>query len=146
MESPGPNWDDSEHKARLVYRACLANRYVKEWFIKFASNVSYLAEVVDTLTQQLSGATPLEYATREYLNGTDSNELRHTVTRIQGRPRIAASGVILHPPLGTYYYDVLNRRVTPVPSSPIVINVLPAKGEQIAMFSYTRDGMMDGKI
>ena len=145
VESPGPNWDDPEHKARLAYRACLANRYIKEWFIKFASDFWYMAKVVDTLTQQLSRATPLESATREYLNGSDLNKLRHTVARIQGRPRIAASGVILHPPLGTYFYDALNRRVTPVPSSPIVINVLPAKGEQIAMFSYTSDGVMDGK-
>ena len=30
LENPGPDWDDPERKARLVYRTCLINRYVKE--------------------------------------------------------------------------------------------------------------------
>ena len=46
VENPSPNWDDPEHKARLVYRACLANRYIKEWFIGFASSIPYMSAVV----------------------------------------------------------------------------------------------------
>ena len=145
VENPGPNWDEPEHRATLVYRACLMNRYIKEWFIDFSSNFSYLSEVVVSQQEQLAGVTPLESATRKHLSGIDTSQLRHAVARIQGRPIAAASGLILHPPLGTTIFDIGNRRVIPVRSSPIAITLLPLRGEQVAMFSHTLDGTMDAK-
>ena len=143
VENPDPNWDDPEHRATLVYRACLMNRYIKEWFIEFSSNIPFLSEVVVSQQEQLAGAIPLESATRKYLSGIDASQLRHTVARIRGRPIVAASGLILHPPLGTTIFDSGNHRVISVRSSPIVITLLPLRGEQVAMFSYTLDGAMD---
>ena len=145
VEKPRPNWDDPEHRSRLVYRACLMNRYIKEWLIEFSSNIPFLSEVFVSQQKQLTGAIPLESATRKYLNGIDTGQLRHTVARIRGRPIVAASGLILHPPLGTIIFDSRNRRIIPVRSTPIVITLLPSRGEQVAMFSYTLDGTMDAK-
>ena len=145
VENPSPDWDNPEHKARLAYRGCLMNHYIKEWFITFASHIPFLSEVFATHQQQLFGALPLEDALREHLNGTDFNRLRHTVARVRGRPIIAASGVILHPPLGTKMYYSWDGRVLPVRSSPIVVTVLPGKGEQVAMFSHTVEGAMDAQ-
>ena len=145
VENPSPNWDDPEHRAILVYRACLINRYIKEWFINFSSNIPFLSEVVVSQQEQLTGAIPLESATRKHLNGVDTGQLRHTVVRVQGRPIIAASGVILHPPLGTFFYDTWDDRVIPTRSSPVVITVLPTREDQVAMFSYTLDGIMNAK-
>ena len=145
VENPSPNCDDSEHRAILVYRACLMNRYIKEWFIEFSSNFPFLSEVVVSQQEQLTGAIPLESATRKYLSGIDAGQLRHTVARIRGRPIVAASGLILHPPHGTTIMDNWKHRMIPVRSSPIAITLLPLKGEQVAMFSYTFDGTMDAK-
>ena len=145
IENPGPNWDDSEHKARLVYRACLINRYVKEWFITLASSIPLMAEVGVSQKQQLLYATLLESATREYLNGTRCGQLRHAVARVKGKPIIAASGVICHPPLGTFFRDNEDGNTIPVQSSSIAITILPAKGEQVAMFSSTLGGMMEAE-
>lgn len=145
VENPGPEWDDFEHKARLAYRTCLINRYFKEWVIELAHHLPHLAGVLVSQRQQLSYASPLESAIREYLNGDNLCQLRHTVARIGGKPIIAASGLILHPQLGTFFYDSRNNRVIPTQSFPIVITVLPAKSEQVIMFSYSLDGMLSAK-
>ena len=145
VENPSPVWGDPEHKARLLYRVCLMNRYIREWFIKFGTIFPFLQTVVVSEKQQLRHVTALESATRRYLNGTDLNQLRHTVVRIQGRPMIAASGVILHPPLGSYILNRPNQGVIPTGSSPIAITILPVKGQQVAMFSYTLEGLMDAQ-
>ena len=145
VENPSPDWNDPEHKARLLYRVCLMNRYVREWFIEFGSNFPFLRQMAVAEEQQLRHVTGLESATRNYLNGTDLNQLRHTVAHIEGRPIIAASGVILHPLPGSAVLVNRDYRVIPMSSSPIAITILPAKREQVAMFSYTLEGSMDAR-
>ena len=143
VENPCPDWDDPEHRARLAYRACLINRYTKEWFIQFSSKIPGLPVKTD-LWMQLAHTVSLESATRKYLNHTDDDQLRHEIAYIKGRPAIAASGVILHPQIGTHLRDDYDDSVTPVRSSPIAITVLPAKrNEQVVMFSYTLSGLME---
>ena len=143
LENPGPNWNDPEHKARLAYRTCLINRYFKEWAIRFADPL--LPDLLARQRQQLNLATPLESATRNYLNRTEQDHLRHVLARIRVRPRIAATGVIMEPPVGTHFYDRRYNRVIPTGSSPVAITILPRKGEQVALFSYALTGMMDAK-
>ena len=142
VENPRPDWDDAEHRARLAYRSCLINRYIKEWFITFTSRIQ-LQEVVTSQQQQLLGALPLETAIRNYLTGADTGQLCHNIAYIQCKPTIAASGVILHPPLGSHIYDTRSDRVIPMGASPIAIALLPSIGIQVAMFSYAVDGTMD---
>ena len=101
LENPGPNWNDPEHKARLAYRTCLINRYFKEWAIRFAD--PFLPDLLAEQRQQLNLATPLESATRNYLNRTEQDHLRHVLARIRVRPRIAATGVIMEPLAGTHF-------------------------------------------
>ena len=145
MENPAPEWDNSEHKAKLAYRAFLINRYMKEWFIDLTSRPPYLSPVNESLKEQLLHAARLEATIRDYLNGTNRDRLRHTVARIPGRPIIAASGVIFHPLLGSVLHDSRDGSVIPAPSSPIVITVLPTKKAQMAMFSYASDGVLNAK-
>ena len=145
VENPGPNWDDPEHMARLAYRTCLINRYIREWFIMFAPNFPFLRELPESEKQQLSHAIPLESAIRKYLVGCDRSQLSHKIARIANRPTIAATGVILHPLPESLLYVNWNTRVIPLESSAIAVTILPAKGEQIAMFSYTLAGMLDAQ-
>ena len=145
LENPGPDWDNPEHEARLVYRTCLINRYVKEWAIEFASRVPWLSDLLVRQRRQLSLATPLESATRDYLNRTDQGHLRHALARIEVKPRIAATGVIIDPPVGTHFRDLRDNRVIPTGSSPIAITILPGKREQVALISYAITGLMHAK-
>ena len=145
-ENPAPDWDNPDHKAKLAYRACLINRYMKEWFIGFGSGDPHLVWVSLTLREQLLHARPLEATIREYLNGAHHGRLRHEVTRIPGQPVIAALGVIFHPLIGSSIADNWSRRVVmSLHSSPIVVTLLPSKGEQLVMFSYASDGVFDAK-
>ena len=145
IENPDPNWDSPEHKALLAYRACLINRYTKEWFIDLSSRIPSMSQVSHTLKDQLLNAKPLETAIREYLTGINQDRLRHAVASIPGRPIIAASGVIYHPLLGSRLRDDWDGSVIPLPSSPIVITVLPARKAQVVMFSYPSDGVLNAE-
>lgn len=142
LENPGPDWDNPEHKARLVYRTCLINRYFKEWAIGFATRAPLVSDLSATQRRQLALAAPLESATRDYLNRTEQSNLRHALARIEGRPRIAATGVILDPPVGTHVRDLRHNKVIPIDSSPFAITVLPQKGEQVVLLSYPHTGIM----
>ena len=146
VENPGPNWDDPEHRAKLVYRACLMNRYIREWFVTFCSNFPFLSNVLKSEQRQLTGVIPLETATRKCLTGIDAGQLLHAVARIPGKPIIAASGILFHPLPGTAMHVGWVGKMVPMSSSPIAVTVLPARKEQLVMFSYTAAGMLDAKF
>ena len=145
VENPGPNWDDPEHLARLAFRACLINRYIREWFITFTSHFPFLHERPAAEKQQLSYATPFESVIRKYLNGDDRSQLRHKVARIKCRPILAAGGVILHPLPNASIHGNQNSQVIPLESSAIAVTILPAKEGQMVLFSYTLAGMLDAQ-
>ena len=144
LENPGPDWVDPEQKARLVYRTCLINRYFKVWGIEFATRAS-LSDLLAAQRRQLNLAAPLESATRDYLNRTEQGQLRHELVRIKVKPRVAATGVVVHPLAGTYILDLRDNSVIPTGSSPVAITILPRKGEQVALFSYALTGLMHAK-
>ena len=134
------------HMAKLVYRAYLLDRYIGEWFVGFWSKFSYFSENIDSRKQQISLTEPLGYAIRKSLEKPDSGQLYHSLAYIHNKPRIAASGIIMHPPMGTHFRDFDYNRYIPVSSSPVVVTVLPAKGRQVVMFSYTLDGMLNARF
>ena len=143
IENPKPNWDDPIHLLKLAYRSCRIEAYIKEWFVGVGSTVPGVAEMAEANRQQLSLALSLSESIRNDLIDEALNETRHSVAYINCRPTVAAAGLIAHPPLDSFYYDTWTNDFIPVPSSPIVITVLPERGRQVALFSYRRDGLFD---
>ena len=145
VENPKPNWDNPLHLSTVSYRACLINSYIKEWFIKVWSELPFMWNQGDAQDQQLKLATPLLESIRNDLIGQKQEEIRHAVAYIECQPTFAATGVIAHPPIGSFFYNEWENRIIPVSSSPIAITVLPQRGGQVALLSYKRDDFLDGQ-
>ena len=145
VENPKPHWDNPLHLTTVSYRACLINWYIKEWFIDVWSELPLMWNQRDAQRRQLNLAVPLIESIRNDLITEKQEEIRHEAAFIKCRPTLAATGVIAHLPIGSYFYNPWENTTFPASSSPIAITVLPQKGGQVALLSYRRDDLLDAQ-
>ena len=47
--------------------------------------------------------------------------------------------------MGTRFYDTITNAIIPIPSSPIVVNVLPWQGRQVILLTYAKEDALDAQ-
>ena len=146
IENPRPDWNNPEHLLKVSYRTCLINLYTKQWLMDICSQFPFMGSAVKLDKEQLEIANPLTQSIRNDLDGSERNEVKHTTAYIDSRPVIAATGIVVYPPKGSYVYNSLLNTKVPMTYSPLAINVLPDRGQQVALFSYRRKDFLDATV
>ena len=135
IENPKPDWNNPRHRTLLTYRTLMINSYVKQWTIDALSPIYGMESVASIQRRQLHPIVPFETAVRRALVDDAFEDIRHSVSVIDVPPVLAATGVMFVPPLGTIMFDRAEKRIIPVPSSPMAVSVLPETDGQVLLLT-----------
>ena len=139
MERPKPDWENPRHQTLLAFRSLLINSYIKLWLADACAQMG-MEQLSETHLEQLGYTVALEDSLRRSLVSANHADIRHSVVYMDVHPTLAATGVIVYPPLGTVLSDTITKVTTPIASYPLVVNVLPDEHRQVLLLSHTGEG------
>lgn len=140
MERPKPDWENPRHQTLLAFRSLLINSYVKEWLADACALMGE-EQLSEKHLEQLGYSVALEASLRRALVSANYASIRHLVVYLDVNPTLAATGVIVYPPLGTVLSDTITKVTKPISSYPLVVNVLPDEHRQVLLLSHTGEGL-----
>ena len=144
IENKGFDFRDLRHTALLAYRVLLAESYIKEWFRQ--AGVLYGSHrLVASQEEYMRFFNPLKNIVRQAIIDGNYAEIGSKAIEFGTTQSVAASGVAPSFMMDARVYDSVSNAIIPIPSSPMVINILPWQGRQALLLTYAKKNFLDAR-